>query len=200
MKIHFLWGRVFKFETYYVVGFLIDVVVIALALVGNKMKSKTMYHPFFAVHASFNHLETLMTNFQLIMEFFLSVIAVLLFIKVYERNEVRRNTYPPISSISVDTSNKIHQYDYSGPLLLSYIMTLLVHGYALKVIYRHYQHMAISKTHNKTNINALKVLINREREVILARAANRPVNVWHPHIQLNYSYFQIMHKLVIVCW
>lgn len=67
--------------------------------------------------------------FQLILNFFLSVIAVLLFIKIYEKNEQRRQVYG-----SNDELKKTkRQYDYSGPLLLSYIIILLVHTYALKV-------------------------------------------------------------------
>ncbi|KAI6192080.1 hypothetical protein M3Y97_00297700 [Aphelenchoides bicaudatus] len=141
-------------DDFYTVGSLIDFFVVALALVGNRVKSKTMYQPFFAVH--------------LILNFFMSVIAVLLFIKIYEKSEQKRHT----NSFNINDPNQIKRpYDYSGPLLFSYIVILLLHSYALKVIWRSYEWMGDVSLHKKTNINALKILIARERQNILERSA-----------------------------
>lgn len=40
-------------DDFYTVGSLIDFGVVAFALVGNRIKSKSMYQPFFAVHVSY---------------------------------------------------------------------------------------------------------------------------------------------------
>lgn len=39
-------------DDFYTVGSLIDFGVIVLALVGNRIRSKSLYQPFFAVHVS----------------------------------------------------------------------------------------------------------------------------------------------------
>lgn len=101
-------------DEFYTVGSIIDFGVIVLALVGNRLKSRNLYQPFFAVH--------------LILTFFLSVIAILLFIKLYERNERRK------AVTKYQTSNTTQRnYESSGALLFGYILILFVHSYAMKV-------------------------------------------------------------------
>jgi hypothetical protein len=39
-------------DDFYTVGSLVDLGVVAFALIGNRIKSKSMYQPFFAVHVS----------------------------------------------------------------------------------------------------------------------------------------------------
>jgi hypothetical protein len=40
-------------DDFYTVGSLIDIGVIVIALIGNRIRSKSLYQPFFAVHVSF---------------------------------------------------------------------------------------------------------------------------------------------------
>lgn len=117
-------------DDFYTVGSLVDFGVVAFALVGNRIKSKSMLHPFFAIHAScLSEFLDAYIYFQLILSFFLSVITVLLFIKIYEKNEQRRQVSPANSE-----SKQSRRPDNSPKLLLFfYILILLLHAYALKV-------------------------------------------------------------------
>jgi hypothetical protein len=66
-------------------------------------------------------------------------------------------------------SLRYNTQDGSGLLLLFYIIILLTHGYAMKIIYRSYIFIGMSNKRKKSDINALKILIQRERLNILER-------------------------------
>ncbi|KAI6173168.1 hypothetical protein M3Y98_01053300 [Aphelenchoides besseyi] len=96
-----------------------------------------------------------------------AVLAVLRFHELYERSSRRRRILLP-----GHTSR-----ENLAPEILFYVLIVLVHAVALNVVWQSYKYMGVAASQKKTNVNALRVLIEAERQRMLAIRNQRPSEV-----------------------
>ncbi|KAI6229699.1 hypothetical protein M3Y99_01145000 [Aphelenchoides fujianensis] len=141
---------IYNQDDFCTIGFFLDCAVILLAVASNRLRYRTGYTPFFVFHGS--------------LMFGAAVLAVLRFHEVYERRG---------SAARVLLPNQAPRENLA-PELIVYVLIVLVHAYMLRVVHKSYVFMGVASSQKKTNITALRVLIEAERERMLAIRGQNP--------------------------
>ncbi|KAI6205038.1 hypothetical protein M3Y94_00746600 [Aphelenchoides besseyi] len=137
-------------DDFHTIGSLIDCVILLLAIASNRLHYRKFYTPFFIFHGS--------------LMFGAAVLAVLRFHELYERSSRRRRILLPSHT----------SRENLAPEIMFYTLIVLGNSVGMNVIWQSYKYMGVAASQKKTNVNALRVLIEAERQRMLAIRNQRP--------------------------